>query len=284
MSRLKASRAPEEEEELWSWLGRADSESVRASSGVTPAGTWAVGGTAPKRPPRPEVSNPGGTGVSPGNDSGSGGGTAAASVVLSGRVGEGWVLRPEPPGKVLPAEAPTSPAALAPPALSSLVTTAPAGEGAGAVVLVEPGAVVVVDDDGRVSLVDRPEPPEDGMDVLVVELPGRVVVVEELEEVVAPDSLSAGAVVVVVEGSVGGSVGVVVVVVVGSVGGSVVRVVSTVVDVALPPPGSGSPSSARAGPAETQTTATHTVARAIARRTRLSITRVSWVRGGTATL
>jgi hypothetical protein len=157
-----------------------------------------------------------------------------------------------------------------------LVTTAPAGEGAGAVVGVEPDAVVVVDD-GRVVVVDRPEPPEDGMDVLVVELPGPVVVVEEeLEVVVAPESSSAGTVVVVVEGSFG----VVVVVVVESDEGSVVGVVSTVVDVvALPPPGSGSPTSAREGPAETQTTATHTVVRVIARRTRLSITRVSWVRG-----
>jgi len=185
------------------------------------------------------------------------------------------VLRPEPPDEVLPPEAPTSPAALAPPA-GSLVTTAPAGEGAGAVVLVEPGTVVVVDDD-RFLFVDRPEPPEDGMDVLVVELPGPVVVVVvELDGVVAPGSLSAGAVVVVEEGSVG----VVVVVVEESEGGSVTGLVSTVVDVvALRPPGSGSPTSARTGPAETQTIATHTVVKAIARRTRLSITRVSWVRG-----
>ena len=172
----------------------------------------------------------------------------------------------------------SSPAALAPPALSSVVTTAPAGEGAGAVVLVEPGAVVVVDDDGRVSLVDRPEPPEDGMDVLVVELPGPVVVVVvELDVVMAPESLSAGTVVVVVEER---SVGVVVVVVEESEGGSVTGLVSTVVDeVALPPPGSGSPTSARTGPAETQTSATHSVVKAIARRPRLRITRVSWVRG-----
>jgi hypothetical protein len=156
-----------------------------------------------------------------------------------------------------------------------LVTTAPAGEGAGAVVLVEPGTVVVVDDD-RFVFVDRPEPPEDGMDVLVVERPGPVVVVEELDVVVATESSSAGEVEVVVEESVGP----VVVVVVESDEGSVVGVVSTVVDVvALPPPGSGSPSSAKAGPAETQTIATHTVVRVIARRTRLSISRVSWVRG-----
>ncbi|MCA1847149.1 MAG: hypothetical protein LC792_28945, partial [Actinobacteria bacterium] len=173
-----------------------------------------------------------------------------------------------------------SPPEPSPPALS-LVTTAPAGEDAGAVVLVEPGAVDVVDD-GRVVVVDRPEPPEDGMDVPVVELRGPVLVGVEVDVVVAPESLSAGTVVVVEERSVG--VVVVVVVVVGSEGrsegGSVAGVVSTVVDVvALPPPGSGSPTSARTGPAETQTTATHAVVRAIARRTRLSITRVSWVRG-----
>jgi len=150
-----------------------------------------------------------------------------------------------------------------------LVTTAPAGEEAGAVVLVEPGTVVVVDDDRFLS-VDRSEPPEDGMDVLVVELPGPVVVVEELDVVVAPESSSAGEVEVVVEELVGP----VVVVVVGSDEGSVVVDV-----VALPPPGSGSPSSAQAGPAETQTIATHTVVRVIARRTRLGITRGSWVRG-----
>jgi hypothetical protein len=88
-------------------------------------------------------------------------------------------------------------------AVSSLVTTAPAGEDAGAVVSVGPGAVVGGDD-------------------------GRVVVVE------------------------GDSV-VVVVVVVESVGdGSMVGVVSTVVDVVALPV-SGSPSSARAGTAGTQT-------------------------------
>jgi hypothetical protein len=157
-----------------------------------------------------------------------------------------------------------------------LVTTAPAGEEAGAVVLVEPGTVVVVDDD-RFLLVDRPEPPEDGVDVLVMELPGPVVLVEELDVVVAPESSSAGAVEVVVDDGSGEPV---VVVVVESDEGSVVGVVSIVVDVvALPPPGSGSPSSAKAGPAETPTITTHTVVRVIARRTRLSNTRVSWVRG-----
>jgi hypothetical protein len=175
------------------------------------------------------------------------------------------VLRPD---EVLPPEARLSPPEPAAPS----ITTAPAGEGAGAVVLVEPGTVVVVDVD-RFLLVDRPEPPEDGVDVLVVELSGPVVVVEELD-VVAPESLSAGAVVVVVEGSAA------VVVVVVADEGSVVGVVSSVVDVvALPPPGFGSPSSAQAGPAETQTIATHTVVRVIARRTRLSMNRVSWVRG-----
>jgi hypothetical protein len=145
------------------------------------------------------------------------------------------------------------------------------------VVLVEPGTVVVVVDDDRFVCVDRPGSPEDGVDVLVVELPGPVVVVEELEVVVASESSPAGAVLVVV---VEGSVGTQVVVVVGSAAGSVVGVVSTVVDVvALPPPVSGSPSSAKAGPAETQAIATHSVVRAIARRTRLSMSRVSWVRG-----
>ena len=139
---------------------------------------------------------------------------------------------------------------------------------------VEPDAVVVVDD-GRVVVVDRPVPPGDGMDVLVVEGPGPVVGVD-VEVVVVSASSSAGTVVVVVEGSEM----VVVVVVVDSEGGSVVGVVSTVVDVvALPPPGSGSPSSATAGPAGAQTIATYNVVRAIARRTRRCISRVSWVRG-----
>ncbi|MGH9009093.1 MAG: hypothetical protein ACRDYF_04510 [Acidimicrobiia bacterium] len=155
-----------------------------------------------------------------------------------------------------------------------MTTTVPAGEGAGAVVVVEPGAVVVVDD-GRVVVVDRPVPPEDGMDVLVVEGSGPVVGVD-VDVVVVSASSSAGTVVVVENGSV------VVVVVVGeeSGDGSVVAVVSTVVDVvALPPPGSGSPRSAIAGPAGTQTAATYNVVRAIARRTRRCITRISWVRG-----
>ena len=141
-------------------------------------------------------------------------------------------------------------------------------------VSVEPDAVVVVDD-GRVVVVDRPVPPGDGMDVLVVEGPGPVVGVD-VEVVVVSASSSAGTVVVVVEGSEM----VVVVVVDDSEGGSVVGVVSTVVDVvALPPPGSGSPSSATAGPAGAQTIATYNVVRAIARRTRRCISRVSWVRG-----
>src|SRR5205085_634435 len=137
----------------------------------------------PKRPPRPEESN----------QFGSGGATEGTSAFLSGRVGAGWVLRPEPavpPDEVLPPETPLSSPGF-PPSAVSLVTTAPAGEGAGAVVVV------------------------------------------------------------------------------ATLGGVV----------ALPPPGPGSPTRARTRPAETQTTATHAVARAIARRTRLSITRVSWVRG-----
>jgi hypothetical protein len=142
------------------------------------------------------------------------------------------------------------------------------------VVVVEPGAVVVVDD-GRVVVVDRPVPPEDGVDVLVVEGPGPVVGVD-VDVVGVSASSSAGTVVVVVEGSEK----VVVVVVVESEDGSVVGVVSTVVDVvALPPPGSGSPRSAIAGPAAAQAIATYNVVRAIARRTRRWITRVSWVRG-----
>jgi hypothetical protein len=172
---------------------------------------------------------------------------------------------------------PSSPSAPAS-SVVSLGTTAPVGEKAGAVVLVEPGVAVGGEDVGRVVVVDRPDPPEDGRDVLVVEPRGPVVVVEgELDVVVAPaSSSSAGSVVVVGEGSV-----VVVVVVVGESGDdSVVGVVSTVVDVvALPPPGSEPPRSATADPVGTQTATTHSVVRAIARRVRLSITRVSWVRG-----
>jgi hypothetical protein len=153
-----------------------------------------------------------------------------------------------------------------------LVATAPVGESAGAVATVE---TVVGVDDGWLVVVDRPVPPEDGMDVLVVEGPGPVVGVD-VEVVVVSASSSAGTVLVVVEGPVM----VVVVVVVGSGDGSVVGVVSTVVDVvALPSPGSGSPISATAGLAGAQTTATYNVVRAIARRTRRCISRVSWVMG-----
>ena len=186
------------------------------------------------------------------------------------------MVRPEPGEDVPPPEAPLSPPELALPSAESksLATTAPAGEGAGAVVTVEPDGVVV-GDDGRVVVVDRPVPPEDGMDVLVVEGPGPVVGVD-VDVVVVSASSSAGTVVVVEDGSVG----VVVVVVVGSGVGSVVGVVSRVVDVvALPPPGSGSPRSASAGPAGTQAIATYNVVRAIARRTRRCISRISWVRG-----
>ncbi|TMK52505.1 MAG: hypothetical protein E6G66_03840, partial [Actinobacteria bacterium] len=81
-----------------------------------------------------------------------------------------------------------------------MTTSAPAGEGTGAEVVVEAGVVDVVVDDGRVVVVGRPEPPagaEDGTVVLVVES-GAVVVVVEVE-VVAPSSGAAGAVVEVVE-------------------------------------------------------------------------------------
>src|SRR5687767_321356 len=195
MSRLRPSSATEEELP-WSRLGRADSRSVGARSEVTPAGTSSATAPRPNRPPRPVASNPGGTGVSPGKYSGSGGFSAVVSASLSGRVGAGWVVRPERPDEELPPEPPSSPPGFAASAMS-LVATAPAGEGAGAVVTVELDAVVVVDD-GRLVVVDRPVPPEDGMDVLVVEGPGLGV---EVEVVVVSASSSAGTVVVVVEGS-----------------------------------------------------------------------------------
>ena len=193
------------------------------------------------------------------------------------RTGGGRIGSHASRGRVAP---PSSPPGLAASAVS-VVTTAPVEEEAGAVVVLEPGGVAVVDD-GRVVAVDRPEPPEDGRDVLVVELPGLDVEVEGEVVVGAPALSSAGTVVVVGEGSV-----VVVVVVVKSGDGSVVGVVgvvSTVVDVvASPPPGSASPRSAGAGAAGTQkATATSNVVRALARRTGLSITSPS--EGGTATL
>jgi hypothetical protein len=160
----------------------------------------------PKRPPTPEGSN---------QFDGSGGRSVVVSASLSGRDGEGWVLRPEPRDVALPPEAPLLSPRPALPSAVSLVTTAPAGERAGAEVTVEPGGVVV-GDDGRVVVVDRPVPPEDGMDVLVVEGPGPVVGVD-VDVVVVPASSSAGTVVVVEDGSVG----VVVVVVVESGVGSV---------------------------------------------------------------
>jgi hypothetical protein len=149
-----------------------------------------------------------------------------------------------------------------------VTTTAPAGEATGAVVVVEPGAVDVVVDDGR-GLFEWPEPPagtDDGRDVLVT---GPVVVVVDEGSVVVAPPESAGAVVVVVEE------GSVVVVVVGSGAGSVVGVVPSVVDVvSVPGPGSASPTSATAWAAGTQTSATKKVLRARARRTRLN-TRIS---------
>jgi hypothetical protein len=136
------------------------------------------------------------------------------------------------------------------------------------------GAVTVVDDDGRVVVVDRPRPPEDWRVVLVVDGSVGAVEGEEMEVVGSPESSSGELVVVVVEGSVEGSEEVVVVVVDddGSVGG----VVSSVVDVvAVPFPGSGSPRSARAGAAGTQTTAKNRVAAVTTRRTRIPGTRIS---------
>ena len=132
-------------------------------------------------------------------------------------------------------------------------------------VAVGPGFVVVGVDDGRVVVVERPEPPEgteDVGDVLVVDCPGplMVVVVEEDEEelVGVPVSVSIGAVVEVVEeGSV-----VVVVGVDGSDEGVVVVVV--VVEVV---PGSGSPRSAKAEAAGRQARAVKNVVRATARPT-----------------
>jgi hypothetical protein len=151
-----------------------------------------------------------------------------------------------------------------------LVATAPVGESAGAVATVEAGGVVEVDD-GWLVVVDRPVPPEDGMDVLVVEGPGPVVGAD-VDVVVVSASSSAGTVVVEVEGSEMVVVVVVVVVVVDSGDGSVVGVTSTVVDVvALPPPGSGSATWAAAGPAGAPTIATYNVVTAIARRTRRCI-------------
>jgi hypothetical protein len=135
------------------------------------------------------------------------------------------------------------------------------------------GAVTGVDDDGRVVVVDRPRPPEDWRVVLVVDGSVGAVEGEEVDVVGSPESSSGELVVVVVEGSVEGSEEVVVVVVDddGSVGG----VVSSVVVVAVPFPGSGSPRSARAGAAGTQTTAKNRVAAVTARRTRIPSTRIS---------
>jgi hypothetical protein len=146
------------------------------------------------------------------------------------------------------------------------------------VVGVEPGTVVVVEV-ARVVVVDRPEPPEDGRDVLGV-LTGAVVEVDgdgegsdgEVE-VVVPEPSPAGAVEVVVGEEALGRV-VVVVSAEGSEDGTVAAVVDVV---ALPSPGSESARSARAGPADRATAATSTVARVIARRTRLSCTQVSRV-------
>jgi hypothetical protein len=153
-----------------------------------------------------------------------------------------------------------------------VTTTSPAGEDAGAVVVVE--AVDDGADDGR-GVPGRGEPPagtEDGTVVLVVGGAGWVVAVVEVEVVVpelseseSESSESAGTVVDVVGG---GSV-VVVVVDVGSVVGVVLSVV-----VVVPSPGSGSPMSATAGAAGRQATATKNVDRARARRTRIN-TRIS---------
>jgi hypothetical protein len=159
--------------------------------------------------------------------------------------------------------------------VESVTTTAPAGEGAGTVVVVGSGGVVGVDD-GRVVLVVWPEPRGDGDPGEVAPVVGSgpvvvvvvvVVVVEEVEEeaesgeVGVPEPVSAGAVVVVVaDGSV--------VVVVVESGGSV-EVVS------VPAPGSAAEVSARAGTAGTQTTATNTVVMARPRRMRLDNTGIS---------
>jgi hypothetical protein len=182
-------------------------------------------------------------------------------------VGEVLVVPPEPANGVM--AAPAAPAASP---VGSVTTSAPAGEGAGAEVVVEAGLVDVVVDDGRVVPVGRPEPPagvEDGWVVLVVSSAGAVVVVEV--EVVALSSGTAGAVVDVVDA---GSV--VVVVVVGSDAGVVVAVVSTVVEVvSVPGPGSGLPTSATAWAAGRLTRAMNMVVRARARRTRLNNTRIS---------
>jgi len=151
------------------------------------------------------------------------------------------------------------------------------------VVAVDTGVVVVGVDDGRVVVVDRPCPPDDGDVVTAVEEAGSVVVVV----VAAPGSLSAGAVVVVVEEVGSGTVVVVVVEsgdegsVAGSVAGSGAGSVagaepSVVVVVSVPGPGSTEPvSSASACAAGTHARATNNVVRARPRRTRLSNTRIS---------
>jgi hypothetical protein len=160
--------------------------------------------------------------------------------------------------------------------VESVTTTAPAGEGSGAVVVVGSGTVVGVDE-GRVVLVVWPEPRGDG-DVgevapvvgsgpLVVVVEDELVVEEEegSEEVGAPEPVSAGAVVVVVaDGSV--------VVVVESGAGSVAGDVDVVVELV---PGSGAAVSARAEAAGTQTTAMNTVVMARPRRMRLDNTGIS---------
>src|SRR5258705_332332 len=93
------------------------------------------------------------------------GGGAAGEAWVSGGVGGVWVVPRDPATGVM--------AAPAPPAASpagSVTTSAPAGEGAGAEVVVEAGLVDDVVDDGRVVPVGRPEPPagvEDGWVVLV---------------------------------------------------------------------------------------------------------------------
>jgi hypothetical protein len=154
-----------------------------------------------------------------------------------------------------------------------VITVAPAGGKAGVGAVVEVGAVTpgVPGDipeppgagDGRVVLVERPEPaggPEDGRVVLVVDGTGPLVVVVEVEVVAVSESGSACVVVVVVEeGSIAG----VVVVVVGS-DGSVVVVVSV--------SASGSATAEAAG---SQTTVVKSVVRARARRTRRSNTRIT---------
>src|SRR5262245_23381385 len=120
MRRLKPSSTADDREEPRSRLERADSDAVGVASGVSPVGLGAASAPIPRSPPTAEGSN----------QLASGGlGSAVLSEATSGRVGDGWVLRPEPPdfpAAEPPAAGPVSPTG------ASVTTSAPAGEEAGA--------------------------------------------------------------------------------------------------------------------------------------------------------